>query len=342
MQLQRQIDRLLARRASEWHQILETATEAQRAEFVSWLKQSPLHVKEYLETVYADRLLAHLDPERLEDVEALIAQIEPDVIALPAESAAPLPQRRRFSRWMAGAAACVLVSALLLGLAYQYIFAGETFTTIVGEQRTIQLPDTSIVALNVDSRISAHIVAAGRDIELLRGEALFNVAHDPQRPFRVLTRMAVIQAVGTQFNVYERPDGTRVSVLEGRVRVMPKDGNAADAVVIGAGEEVRVSLDGMIHKNLKADVAKTVVWRERRLIFADTPLEDVVYEFNRYSRAVRLRLEGVRPGSHHYNGTFDATDPESLAALLAREPDLSVERQNGALVIRPRTATSAP
>ena len=51
MKLQRQIDKLLAQRASEWHQILENASESERAEFVGWLKQSPLHVQEYLETV---------------------------------------------------------------------------------------------------------------------------------------------------------------------------------------------------------------------------------------------------------------------------------------------------
>lgn len=59
-------------------------------------------------------------------------------------------------------------------------------------------------------------------------------------------------------------------------------------------------------------------------------------EFNRYSRATRLRLEGVAPRSHHYNGIFDATDPDSLAELLSREPDLIVEKRNGEIVVRGR------
>ena len=62
----------------------------------------------------------------------------------------------------------------------------------------------------------------------------------------------------------------------------------------------------------------------------------MVYEFNRYSRAVRLTLDGVKLGTHHYNGIFDAADPESLAALLSKEPDLSVERRRGEIVIRQR------
>src|SRR5882762_576477 len=104
MKLQRQIDRLLAQRASEWHQILENASESQRAEFVAWLKQSPLHVQEYLETVYTDQVLQHIDAERLEDVETLIAQVAPSVVPLRKDilTPAPLPngggkKRRRWA-----------------------------------------------------------------------------------------------------------------------------------------------------------------------------------------------------------------------------------------------------
>src|SRR5882762_8520482 len=103
MKLQRQIDRLLAQRASEWHQILENANESQRAEFVAWLKQSPLHVQEYLETVYTDQVLEHIDAERLEDIETLIAQVAPSAVPLGNESHTPalLPngERKNRRRW---------------------------------------------------------------------------------------------------------------------------------------------------------------------------------------------------------------------------------------------------
>ena len=81
---------------------------------------------------------------------------------------------------------------------------------------------------------------------------------------------------------------------------------------------------------------KSVAWRERRLIFDDAPLEDMIFEFNRYNQSPRLTLEGVAPGTHHYNGIFDAADPDSLADLLSREPDLSIERRIGEIVIRKR------
>src|SRR3982074_950343 len=105
MKLQRQIDRLLAQRASEWHEILENATDAQRAEFVAWLKQSPLHVQEYLETVYTDQVLGHVDAERLEDLETLIAQVAPPVAPLSGIFAAPASQKPGPKRWTIGLAA---------------------------------------------------------------------------------------------------------------------------------------------------------------------------------------------------------------------------------------------
>lgn len=331
MQLQRQIDRLLAQRASEWHQILERADESERAAFVAWLKQSPLHVKEYLEAVYTDQVLKHVDPDRQEDIDALLAQVDPQVMPFTNASAEPVTRRPRLLGWRgavaAGLALCVCAAALIYPR-----FHAQAFSTDIGEQRTIELQDASIVTLNADSRMRVRLDTAERDIELVQGEALFQVAHDAKRPFRVQTKTAVVEAVGTQFNVYERTDGTRVSVLEGRIRLA----TSRETLSLKAGEEAQARLDGSIERNARAEVQNAIAWRERRLVFVNTPLEEMVHEFNRYSRAVRLRLDGVTAGTHHYNGIFDASDPESLAELLRREPDLVVERQKGEIIIRQR------
>jgi transmembrane sensor len=322
MKLQRQIDHLLAQRASEWHQMLQSADAPQRAEFVAWLKASPLHVNEYLEIAYTDRILQHVDGDRRYDVDALLAQIKARAVQ---------PTRRL--KWLRPAlAACILISAAALPFAYKHFIVQQRFATRVGEQRTIQLTDNSLVTLNTDSDIRVHLNQTERDIELTHGEALFEVAQDAHRPFRVITRTATIQAIGTQFNVYEQADGTRVSVLEGRVKIS----TPLDMQDLGVGEEADVQRDGTILRNVRPDVLKTVAWRERRLVFSEIPLEEIVREFNRYNPTQRLRLEGIAPGSYHYNGIFDATDPESLADLLAKEPDLLVERQGPDIVIRRR------
>lgn len=344
MKLQHQIDQLLARRASEWHQILENTTDVQqRAAFVAWLKQSPLHLQEYLEIVYTDHMLKHVDAERLEDVDSLLAQVAPTVVPLSAPNSVPVAAKPGGTTLRLGLAAAVAACAVLLTLAYKQFAAPPEFSTAIGEQRMIELADSSLVTLNAASRIEVRLDKRNRDIELLQGEALFKVAHDPARPFRVRTNAVIVQAVGTEFNVHQRPTGTRVSVLEGRVTILPKhdansgiSGSSLSAESLGAGEEALVRPDGAIQRIGKADVMKTVAWRKRWLIFDDTPLEDIVYEFNRLNRTTRLRLDGVPPDSHHYNGIFDASDSESLAELLSREPDLSVERRGGEIVIRQR------
>src|SRR5882672_7806597 len=229
MKLQRQIDKLMAQRASEWHQILENAGESERAEFVLWLKQSPLHVQEYLETVYTDLVLKHVDAEGHEDVDTLIAQVSPSVVPLTGVSAAAKSQRQRSRRWTIGVASAAVVAlcALLLPFVLKHLETLREYATALGEQRTVQLADSSIITLNADSQIELLLDQSHRDIKLKRGEAFFKVAHDAACPFTVQTHTVIVQAVGTQFSVYERPNGTRVSVLDGRVLITPLGGSRA-------------------------------------------------------------------------------------------------------------------
>jgi transmembrane sensor len=348
MQLQRQIDHLLALQASQWHQILDHANEAQRQEFVKWLRQSPLNVDEYLATVCLDRALERVDPDRQVDVEPLLARIVPELTPLAlgpaarvAASHAGAPKLGKW-KWMLAA----IVAAFALGLPLLYSIwsntKGTELSTAIGEQRTVELADASVVALNADTELQVHLNAAAREIELVRGEALFDVAPDPRRPFRVQTRNATVQAVGTQFNIYERRDGsTRISVLEGRIKVILQGSRAAlsdmNAVtLLSAGEEVEVLPEGRLHHVRHANVSSSVAWRQRQLVFDEASLEDVVYEFNRYSKTTRVRIEGLTPGTRHYNGIFNGSDPDALADLLSREHDLLVERTPGQIIIRAR------
>ena len=103
-----------------------------------------------------------------------------------------------------------------------------------------------------------------------------------------------------------------------------------------AGEAARVTQVGKIERDVTVNVTTAMAWSQPQLVFEGTPLEEAVRQFNRHHRSKPLRLEGVPPGSHHYTGLFNATDSESFAALLSREPDLLVEKQGEEIVIRPR------
>ena len=352
----RELEALYAAEASGWIETMRHASPGDELRFVAWLKESPRNVRDFLLMLSLDCALEGLDAERLHSIEALITKVDQRVTPLtlrpaPAAAAAAAAARSRQRRW-AALAAGVLVAAV--GALFWYAHSGfHEFETATGEQRTFELEDGSVVSLNTHSRVAVRLSAHAREVRLLRGEALFHVAHDPSRPFLVSTDDAVVQAVGTQFDVYRRDDGTVVAVLEGRVNVTTaaqapaaSGGAAAPAAgpglpraaavrSLGASQEAQVSHEGSVSIREVNNVSDTVAWRERRLIFRDQTLGQIVGEFNRY-RAHPIRLEGSGVSERVYTGVFDADDADSLLQVLARDPALAVERVGEATLVRLR------
>jgi transmembrane sensor len=345
MQVQRQIDELLAHRASEWLEMLQTAGEAEKREFAQWLCESRLHVQAFLEVAEIEFSLHRIDRTRQHDIELLLSEVAPNVVPLgrpPPVTRVPEPDvvgphpASRLRAWRVAGLIGACLSMAAIALAALYYTRVPEFSTAVGEQRTVELADMSVITLNALSKIEVKLEDTARDIQLVRGEALFTVAHDPHRPFKVHTRAGTVQAVGTQFNVYDRANGdTRVSVLEGRVQLTAVTGKQAPQILV-EGEEADIRLDGTIRKHEKAVVENTVAWRTRRLIFEHATLDEMVAEFNRYNPTLRLRLEGEYPEIPRYDGVFDAADPQSFVDLLSKEHDLRLERNSGEVIIYPR------
>ena len=351
----RQLETWYAQQASSWVEIMRRPKPGDQARFVAWLKESPRNVRDFLLMLSLDQALEELDPERLHDIESLLATASARVAALPAPRAIP---GRLLSRWKPAALAAGVLAASLGGWALLGAHRGsfQQFETATGEQRAFELEDGSVVYLNTHSRVAIRFAAREREVRLSRGEALFRVHHDASRPFRVYTDDAMVQAVGTQFDVYRRDDGTVVSVLEGRVDVTPaaagpasessggtrpQAGTGAHSVSraasrsLGASEVARVNHAGSVSIREVNNVSDTVAWRERRLIFRDQPLGQIVSEFNRY-RASPIRLEGSGVTERIYTGVFDADDADSLVQVLARDPALAVDRSGEGIVVRMR------
>jgi transmembrane sensor len=339
MVVQQKIDELLALRASEWFELLPTASAAQLRELEAWLSESKLHVQEFLEIAEVEFALGGLDRQRQHDVEALLARVSPKVVPMPSRAIAAESARVRAWRpsWKVVAmAASWATLALLITLTMWSPTSSskQAFTTQVGEHRIVQLADQSTVTMNADSHIDVTFGKSAREIELVQGEATFEVAHDTTRPFRVHTRAGVVQAVGTKFNVRNLANGdTRVSLLEGRVRISSA---GSQEMMMNAGQEVDIHLDGSFEPRANAVVSNAVSWQANRLVFENAPLAEMVAEFNRQNSTSQLRLDGVDGNSHRLDGVFDATDPEALAELLAREPDLTVDHEGPVIVIRPK------
>jgi len=335
--VQRKIDELLALRASEWFEALPTASAAQLREFEAWLSASKLHVQEFLEIAEVEFALGGLDRQRQHDVDALLERISAKVVSLPSRPVTANPARvaaRRPNWKIVTMAASWAAVALLTTLTFwNSDNPKQEYATEIGEHRVIQLADQSTVALNADSHMDVTFGKSAREIALIQGEATFQVAHDTTRPFRVHTSAGVVQAVGTKFNVRNLANGdTRVSLLEGRVRV----NSSSQEVMMDAGQEVDIHVDGTIERRPNAVVNDAVAWQRHRLVFENAPLAQMVQEFNRQNRSMQLRIDGVDGSAHRYDGVFDANDPGALGQLLSREPDLEVEHEGTEIVIRPK------
>ena len=347
----RQLEYLHAQQASAWVQVLHDPTTDQRAAFVKWLKDSPRNVRDFLFMLTVEQALEQLDSHRLRDIEALIAQIDTRVVSLGVASprAPAFPRTRRTAKWVAAAASAVIAVVAVWAFVAHGTYGWKAFATATGEQRAFELEDGSVIHLNTGSRVAFRFTGQTREVRLLHGEALFRVHHDAARPFRVYTPDALIQAVGTQFNVYNRPDGTEVAVIEGRVNITPERHPAIEQFnvpaagvrsnpatrSVGASQEARVEHGGLLSVRAVPDVSDVVAWRERRLVFRQQTLERIVAEFNRYNSR-QMRLEGAGVASRVFTGVFDADDADPLAQVLARDPSLSVSYSDHVIVVNAR------
>jgi transmembrane sensor len=342
MTLQQQIDRLVAHQAAEWYETLRLGNERQHAEFIRWVSESPRHLEAFLAIASEASAMRAIFASNTFDLSTLLKQVSPGTLPLPTSPAsvplAPPPPRMR---WQLAAAACLVATVAALWFGLQ---PDQHIETEIGEQRVVPLADGSVLNLNAQSRVEVRLSKHARDIELSHGEVLFKVAADKSRPFRVHTPHALVQAVGTQFNVYVKPDGTAtVAVVEGKVMILPTDAATgtsaalpATASPLIAGQTASVAMTGDIARKESANISDALAWQRRQLIFKRTPLEDIVAEFNRYNKTLRLRVEHLPAGTYIFSGAFDADDPASLAELLMREPDLSIQRTDHEIVIRPR------
>jgi transmembrane sensor len=323
------------REAADWVVQLRSPDRPAHCEqsFAEWLRASPLHVREYLRAVEVWEGLAHPDAGGGRTREDLVNEAsDSNLVEFPAAAPPPTAYRRGV-RWRRVGFAMALTAVFVLAYLGWKQTAVIKVTTGLGEQHSEVLPDHSIVELNTQSEIRVGFTAAERRVELVRGEAFFDVSKDPTRPFIVVTDLATAKAVGTRFSVYRAQSGTIVTVAEGRVLVRdkqaPVDTDAgpsgpADVVEVIPGTQAEAQ-PGRPVQMRQANVERTFAWRERRLVFDGESLSRVVEEFNRYN-SPPLVISDPRLREQRISGVFGANDPESLLDFLVKVDHIAVTR----------------
>jgi transmembrane sensor len=230
-------------------------------------------------------------------------------------------------------AASVLVG--LIAAATWYLWPdAASYRTEVGGLEAIPLSDGSKVTLNTDTEIRVAVSATERRVELERGEAFFDVARDPTRPFVVRAGNRRVVAIGTQFSVREQGDDVRVVVSEGRVRLETSTGEAIAELTAGAIARARDDAV-MVEEDRLPEIERTLTWRSGQLTFRDTPLAEAVAEFNRYNSR-RIVIEDPAVAALEVGGVFRATNVDPFVSLLEEAFPIRVVDEGDRIVITSR------
>jgi transmembrane sensor len=320
--------------AERWYARLKApdCTAAERADFERW-RMTAEHTAAYETTAEMWQSFGQL--AHRPDLEELSRRILSDTADRP---------RRRFFMTVPVAAA-ILIALICGGLFLSFQLRGPrsaVYATLPGESRQISLTDGSQLILNYATEVEVQLGLDARTITLRKGEALFIVAHDKTRPFRVKAGDGEVTALGTRFEVRSDAEHVEVTLLEGRITV---DRRAAmEHISLVPGDQVRfaaatpmkiaAATSQMTRRIVDAEVVAS--WSTGRLRFRSTPLIEALEQVNRYS-TIQIRIADPSLANIPISGTFHIGDSTSIvAALESLFPIEATKSQDGEILLRER------
>jgi len=265
--------------AAHWSARLNDSdlSESERGELHRWLLAHPRHANEF-RAHNAILALAHEFPS---DLRARLNAFAPASVSEYQE-----PKKRRWM-WPSALAAALLVALVAggWGVFGSPELISKSYATRTGETRTVTFEDGSVAYLNTRTQLKWIGDSHDRRVMLLEGEALFDVVHDPDRPFRVVLDNSEIRVLGTRFNVYRKKDGeTTVTVLEGMVDVHERaNGQTAWQRRLSANQQIVYRPLGLLGDVHETAAEKAIKWREGVMEIQNEPLPEVLEELTRYT-----------------------------------------------------------
>jgi transmembrane sensor len=345
----------------------------QRMPFTHEIENDPLHLaaadwfvrlqstEVSLEETLAWQAWIHENPanaeafSRIEEISRALCDVPAPAAVPPAllardryDASVPIgdwkPQRtRRWPKAALGVAASFAIAALIFAF-WKSPAEIATYETAVGENSSVALVDGSVIALAGDTRIEVRLSENLRAVELTKGEALFKVAKDSARPFKVRAGDATIIAVGTEFNVERDSDRAVVSVTEGRVVVKPADGllpvsllkefkPKLRSVHLNAGQQTTAGSAGIEEPTKMEDPATG--WQIGHLAFRLQPLRYVLEDVNRYAHKP-IVLESESMGALVITGTVERENIGGWVKSLEHAFDLQATEEADQIILRAR------
>jgi transmembrane sensor len=220
----------------------------------------------------------------------------------------------------------IAATFILMVLAYPfsrlYLDNGR-YQTAKGQHLAIDLSDGTHIDLNTDTEIQVSYTFFARKVRLERGEALFTVQHDAEKPFEVAASDSLIRDIGTQFNVYKQADIVSVTVLEGEVSV--SELKAKEPQLLTKGMQYSYGLDPLNHQVKTGDFTDVASWRVGRIVFKGQQLDLVLEQLSRY-HAVKLSTGNANLGSLKVSGSFPTSDLTLALNTIAASLPIKISR----------------
>jgi len=314
--VENRIDKKILEEAADYYLSLQddSMSGAELKAWQSWYMRSADHQRAFrrLETLWGE--LDAISADAFTDVDDFAAVVEKptepataspaggSVIGLVTRDIPKVSKGRKALNWYTGVAASFAAALIASFMALYPVDnpmtgAATAYLTQSGEQRVVNLADGSIVELGPDSEVSVAYTETERSLTLLRGQAIFTVSKNPNRPFVVRAGSGSVTAIGTVFNVRRTADNVRVRVLEGTVAVRPQavgDLNADESLasnhiavakpvaLVTAGNQTLYSDAGSMTPIEIADVHAGLGWRVGVLTMVNRELSDVIQDLNRF------------------------------------------------------------
>ncbi|WP_198683245.1 FecR family protein [Peristeroidobacter agariperforans] len=316
----------------------DNVSDEERRAFEAWRARSPEHAAAY------ERALAAMH----------VFDASPEDASLDALRRAALRYQSERSWFGLRAAAAALV-LLMAGVgtfvlrddapaASLYEKGAADYVTRRGEKLDVTLPDGSALTLNTETDLDVVFDGRRRTVEVLRGQAFFNVAKDSSRPFVVVAGGKQIVAVGTAFDVRLDQGRVEVQLVEGHVVVenaepagsaSPPARDSRESVHLNPGEAL-VATDEEVVRAAAEDQQRLLKWRDGLIEFDNTSLADAVAEFNRYS-AQTISIEDPKIATLPISGVFRTNSQRKfLEAVTSLHPVMIEYRGADRFALVPR------
>jgi transmembrane sensor len=217
--------------------------------------------------------------------------------------------------------------------AAQYQPAVTIVETQAGENRDVPLDDGSTVSVGARSVLWVTLSRDAREVTLERGEAFFQVAKDPTRPFTVKIGNTTVAAVGTAFNIRRARERVVVAVADGIVKVdaQATQGASPSRAQLGVGQQLSIDTTDGSSSMQVVDASGIAAWRDGLLQYRDEPLPSVIADVTRYSNH-DIVITDPAVAKLRVTGTLFANDVESwLQSLEAALPVRAIRAPDGAV-----------